>query len=966
MKTKRLIIETSVLKKVALEKVLQEQGKTLTDWFADKVEESVYPYLSNFKQDPAEDLLDSNDLKNPTLLFNRLQNQDWSFTDDDTAYLSHNIHPYPAKYIPQIPNRLIRMLSCKGDLVWDPFGGSGTTALEALLLGRQAISSDLNPVAAIIGTAKTKSITKSEENEINALIDRINVLLRNQDTLEQTFTRNYPEIRRFIPEIVNMEKWFHPNAINELGMILWMIDARISLSLKSSINAVFSKIIIKVSFQDSETRYVSIPRDIVKGYTLKLFVSELTSYLNKVRHLPRFLNFRKAEFITENILTSNLVKPNSIDLIVTSPPYPNATDYHLYHRFRLLWLGFDPKIMAISEIGSHLRHQKEFTGIEDYNQEMKICLLKFFKALRSGRFAVIVIGDALFKGQVYDTAELLGAIAQSIGFELIGIIPRTVHQTKRSFSAPARRLRSENLLVLRKPDVNSWIELVPPPYKLWNYEDEIRKFEIKNILGHDLIDSDANFQKIFINSLDVNKLKRLTFTHYIRGSTHNQEQTWQSILENGDASNGQSNRKDPKYITHGIHAYKGKFYPQLAKSLLNLGNIQSGSHVLDPFCGSGTVLLEGFLNGMNCTGFDINPIALKIARVKTEIIKLDPFIVDNLLNEFIQSIERLNVDRECKNIFNPTVLPELESWFPEPVLWKLGGILRLINDCPEPIIAEFFEVCLSSIVREISQQDPKDLRIRRRKVPIEDAPVIEYLLKKLKDQRERLIKFAEKTIYSPNDFQSTHVYNGDCRFHETFSNVNIKDNSIDVVITSPPYATALPYIDTDRLSILLLFGKKSAERMNLEKSLIGAREITKTERDEFELKIVANDFQGITSLTAIEIIQTVFNANSNSEIGFRKRNTASLLYRYFHDMSMVFSALNKIVKQEGTLFFVIGDNKTETDGIMLSINSGIVLKEIGINLGWKVVDIIPITVTQENRFHNKNGITKNDILWFKK
>ena len=87
-----------------------------------------------------------------------LKKVDWSFTDDDTRFLGHDLHPYPAKFIPQLPGTVISMLSSRGDLVLDPFGGSGTTALETIRLGRRAVSFDANPVAALIGRVKTASV----------------------------------------------------------------------------------------------------------------------------------------------------------------------------------------------------------------------------------------------------------------------------------------------------------------------------------------------------------------------------------------------------------------------------------------------------------------------------------------------------------------------------------------------------------------------------------------------------------------------------------------------------------------------------------------------------------------------------------------------------------------------------------------------------------------------------------------
>ena len=76
----------------------------------------------------------------------------------------------------------------------------------------------------------------------------------------------------------------------------------------------------------------------------------------------------------------------SVDLVVTSPPYGNANDYHLYHRFRLFWLGADPRLLAAMEIGSHLRHQKESTAYSSYRDELLLCTKQISRLLRPGRF----------------------------------------------------------------------------------------------------------------------------------------------------------------------------------------------------------------------------------------------------------------------------------------------------------------------------------------------------------------------------------------------------------------------------------------------------------------------------------------------------------------------------------------------------------------------------------------------------
>lgn len=963
---KRVIIETSDSTKDALDKLLLEKGQTLTDWFNNKVEEVIDSNMFSNLSSKDEGLNSLSDLRDTKKVLQKITDQDWSFTNDDTSYLSHSIHPYPAKYIPQIPNRIIKLLSLKGEKVWDPFGGSGTTALEALLLGRKALSSDINPIASIIGKAKTKTLTEEEDKELSELVLKLNILLLNEENLQTALSKNHDNILKYTPEIFNIDKWFHSNVIKELAYLKYIISEKLSKSSADVAWSVFSKIIIKLSFQDSETRYVSKYRDVESGTTVKVFSSEIQSVLIKLRKLAPLLRYREAEFIHANLVKDKVVDPCSVDLIVSSPPYPNATDYHLYHKFRIAWLGYDHKDMANHEIGSHLRHQRDNSEIETYLAEMNSCLKQMYIGLRPGRFAVLVIGDAQFKGKFFDTAQLVGEEARKIGFEITGIVSRKLHTTKRSFVSAARRLREEKLVIIRKCEESINLTLEAPPYKLWLYEDVIRKDEIRQLLGADLINSSKKLDNITINALSVDKLKRLTFTRSYKSENFKQEYTWQTVLENGDAFDNKINRKDPKYVTHGVHAYKGKFYPQLAKSLFNLANLNLGAHVVDPFCGSGTVLLEGSLNGYNCNGFDLNPIALKIAKVKSQIIHLDPFIVNHIIDDFIKDLNKINTKQDFKKSFNPLIIEELESWFPKLVLQKLCGILKLISDVPDPIVSEFLEVCLSSIIRDISQQDPIDLRIRRRKEPISDAPVVELLQKRILDQSNRLRAFFDKAKFAPYSFFHSKVNQGDCRLSNTFEKAGIKDNSIDAIVTSPPYATALPYIDTDRLSILLLFGLRNRDSSEIEKTLIGSRDLTKKERDYTENLIESEDFGEIKSSTAINTIKKIHKLNGIGEAGFRRKNTASLLFRYYYDMSLVFNSLDKIIKQGGNMFFVIGDNKTEANNKEIIIKSGKALEEIGIALGWKLEKVIPITVTQENRLHNKNGITENEIIWFVK
>ena len=92
------------------------------------------------------------------MIATKVLGQPWDYTDANTQFLTHNIHRYSGKFIPQIAARAISLLTQPGDLVVDPYCGSGTTLLESALLGRRAVGVDLNPLAVLITRVKTTPI----------------------------------------------------------------------------------------------------------------------------------------------------------------------------------------------------------------------------------------------------------------------------------------------------------------------------------------------------------------------------------------------------------------------------------------------------------------------------------------------------------------------------------------------------------------------------------------------------------------------------------------------------------------------------------------------------------------------------------------------------------------------------------------------------------------------------------------
>lgn len=902
------------------------------------------------------------DLRDPKAVLARLANVDWSFTEDDTTYLGHDIHPYPAKFIPQIPANLIAALSLRGERVWDPFGGSGTTALEALLLGRHATSSDVNPLATLITLGKCTALSPEQREALRLLCTRIGGLGEASD-VKCLVTDAWPSVQRHVPSVTNLDNWFETDAVRELAYILEEIAGLSDASAERFAKVALSSIIVSASNQDGETRYARRVKEIPPGGTLRMFSRALSDALAKHEPLERLLGYRKpcALSLDARELSNSVegVPAESVDLVVTSPPYANATDYHLYHRFRLFWMGYDPREIGRREVGSHLRHQREKQGFELYTSDMRAVLKSIVPRLRVGRYAVFVVGDSVFHGKTISTAQALSDVAVGVGLEVVGVVSRPVHPTRRSFIAAARRTRSEDLLVLRRSPSKLSVYFRPAPYRMWPYEDILRRREIGSVLGAKATERDG-FLCAKVDPYEVDRAQRLAFTHVLEAEGGSPRwRTWQAILENGDA---EAERKDPKYVAHGIHPYKGKFYPQLCKSLLNLANLRPGSEILDPFCGSGTVLLEAQLNGHVATGFDMNPLAVLISQAKTAVATTSTVVLDRAVKDFSDRVRIDRSDNRSVDYFRPELREEIGRWFPSPVARRLGWLLSLIERVPSSAAKLVLRVLLSSIIRQVSQQEPADLRIRKRKELLNDAPVLELFHARIDEFRLRLRNFGERMSSAPIAFAPAAVAEGDAREHRTFSGL---EDKFDCVVTSPPYATALPYIDTDRLSMLVIQGIDAQRRIEIEQRLTGSREIRESERRKLESMIDAPELlELVGSTTAADIVRRVGRLNRSADVGFRRRNMGALLLRYFSDMRCVFSNLAKAVAKGAHLYFVIGDNRTRAGDEIVEVRSGRVLAELGETVGWTLKETIPISVTREALLHSHNSITENVILCF--
>jgi len=387
----------------------------------------------------------------------RLQELDWDFLNAKTDYLTHGLHPYPAKYIPQIPNALIQELSSVEETVADIFCGSGTTLVEALTLKRHAVGIDANPLACLISEAKTTRPVASDEALLRSLVDRAQSMAETLATVDSDSLFREPHFISLAPRPHDdsLLAWFDAPVVEELAEVLSWCDALPTQTSRTLALAAFSAIVVAVSKQDSDTRYVRRDKNLKAGDTFKRFARSLDS---AVRGVIEFAKLVEPRFNCRVLNTSVLNCPDIgvIDAVVCSPPYPNAWSYHLYHRTRMLWLGMNQSKFKVEEIGSHRKYSRKQPTAEKiltFRVEMATLFEWLSLHLRAGRYAAFVIGDSIIDGKLVSNADILAEVADSFGFREVARINRNIQATKKAFNPKIGKIKQEQILILQNRKV---------------------------------------------------------------------------------------------------------------------------------------------------------------------------------------------------------------------------------------------------------------------------------------------------------------------------------------------------------------------------------------------------------------------------------------------------------------------------------------------------------------------------------
>jgi site-specific DNA-methyltransferase (cytosine-N4-specific) len=391
--------------------------------------------------------------REPPAYVDVLQAIDWDFQGAKTNYLTHRIHPYPAKFIPQIPNALIQELSSVGDTVGDIFCGSGTTLVEALTLKRHAVGIDANPLACLIARSKTTALDDAEVQALQALVIQSREFSESilaSGSGDDLFTTERFVSSAWRPDYGKLDFWFDAHVIEELAEALQWCRALSSDAARDLALTSLSSIIVAVSRQDSDTRYVRREKNIPQGETIRRFSRALEQ---AVLAAIEFTSIAERRFKCDVLEATLLDCPDipRLDLMVCSPPYPNAYSYHLYHQSRMLWLGMDQPKFKREEIGSHRKYSnpsKNRATAETFKSEFACIFSWLATHLKRGGHACFVIGNSTLNGRTYDNADILSEASRAAGFRETMRISRTMQSTKKSFNPAIGKIKHEQILVL--------------------------------------------------------------------------------------------------------------------------------------------------------------------------------------------------------------------------------------------------------------------------------------------------------------------------------------------------------------------------------------------------------------------------------------------------------------------------------------------------------------------------------------
>jgi SOS regulatory protein LexA len=403
----------------------------------------------------------------------------WDYKGEKTKSHTHGIHTYPAMFIPQVGRRLLETYSKKNDTVCDIFCGSGTALVESKLMGRNAYGIDLNPLAIFLARAKTTPINPQRlTKEYLSLLHRIEKI---KDS----------EIKR--PNFKNIDFWFKDKTIVRLAKLKKAITEINEKSIQNFLMVAFSETVRYSS--NAKTGEFKLVR--IKGEKLEKHNPDVMGIFRKnaEKNIAGMSDFFKnadknswTKIIYGDSSKDNGIKPDSIDCIITSPPYGDSRTTVAYGQFSRLsaqWIDMFNDPNDASRVDNELLGGRAAKNLvhalsSDYLKEslkkitkrdearardvlsfyigLNDCLKQAHRILKSKKYFCLVVGNRLVKQVRIPTDFIIAELADKIGFTCENIIVRNIpgkrmpikNSPTNIVGALEETMNKESIIILRK------------------------------------------------------------------------------------------------------------------------------------------------------------------------------------------------------------------------------------------------------------------------------------------------------------------------------------------------------------------------------------------------------------------------------------------------------------------------------------------------------------------------------------
>lgn len=341
-----------------------------------------------------------------------------------------------------------------------------------------------------------------------------------------------------------------------------------------------------------------------------------------------------------------------------------------------------------------------------------------------------------------------------------------------------------------------------------------------------------------------------------------------------------TDRTRTDYLTHGLFPYPARFIPQIPRYFIK-EYMHNHHAVLDPFCGSGTTLVESRLLGYDSYGIELNPLGRLLTQVKTSPVDT------TALSSALKGLPAYLADRSIQ----PAIpdFPNRDFWFPAEVQDQLGRLRAYIYTVRNEPVRRLLLVCLVGIVRRCSNADPrisKPVHTKRMiaALPHRRTDVYSLFQARVHKVNERVVTL---TNFLEHDQAKATVIGEDAR------KINLPDESVHLVVTSPPFVNAQEYFRVTKFEIWWAGLADVKQVHDLERRMIGVERVTREEAGELHL----------LRRKGLRRIDRAIRA-----VHKKDPTRAFVLYQYFSEIETVLKEVRRVLDREGRFAITIGDN----------------------------------------------------------